>query len=230
MKTFLILAAGRGSRFGGDKLLEPINGSTLPQRCALFALANGAERLCVTVSRSSVLTNGNAIYHPVVEDIRRVVDNQIDVEVSFQAPDCYGPGAAITAWEGKISDDFIVLFGDNLYEGFLPSFDPLITHFSYKTLPTHPRNLQLAAVIDDYIIEKPHAQLSGKFFCGFAHFPIGFFDQLPAMQRSSRDEYEITDMLNLAKMRVPMDLGTMGIKWADITYKSDLQTLEDMTL
>ena len=229
MKTFLILAAGRGSRFGGDKLLEPINGKTLPQRCALFALTNGAERLCVTVNRHSVLTNGSEIYHPVVEDIRRVVGQQIDVEVSFQASDCYGPGAAITAWEGKIDEDFVVLFGDNLYEGLLPVFDPNITHFSYKSLGSDPRNLQLAAVVDDYIIEKPHVFLHGQFFCGFVHFPAKFFDGLPALQRSSRDEYEITDMVNLAESVVPVDLDLMRITWADITYKSDIEKLEQMT-
>ena len=229
MKTFLILAAGRGSRFGGDKLLEPINGLTLPQRCALFALANGAERLCVTVSRDSVLTNGSAIYHPVVEDIRRAVDHKVDVEVSFQAVGSYGPGAAITAWEGKIKDDFTVLFGDNLYEGQLPEFNPTKTYFSYKTLGVDPRNFQLAAVVNKYIVEKPHVFIKGDFFCGFAHFPKTFFEGLPALQRSSRDEYEITDMINLAKDVETVDLDELGLKWADITYKSDIEVLEAMT-
>lgn len=230
MRTFLILAAGRGSRFGGDKLLEPINGSTLPQRSALFALANGAERLCVTVSRETVLTNGVEIYHPVIEDIRKVVGNQIDVEVSFQASDCYGPGAAITAWEGKINDDFTVLFGDNLYEGFLPELSANKTYFSYKRLVSDPRNLQLAAVVDNFIIEKPHVFLSGQFFCGFVHFPKRFFESLPALQRSSRDEYEITDMINMATSVEALDLNELGIKWSDITYKADIAILEQMTL
>lgn len=225
MRTFLILAAGNSTRFGSDKLREPINGLTLPQRCAMFAIANRAERICVTLNRKAVLTDGSQVYHPIHEDLKKVFP---DVEVAFQDESCYGPGAAITTWEGRIDDDFTVLFGDNLYSGKLPILSSKCTHFSYKTLDTDPRNLQLAAVVGNYIVEKPHAFLSGRFFCGFAHFPTNFWANLPQMQRSGRGEYEITDMLNLSQDTYSWDLDECGIKWGDVTYKTDVEKLEKL--
>jgi len=228
MNTFVILAAGNSTRFGGNKLLEPIAGLTLPQRCAQFAERNGAKRICVTINKNAVKTDGLSIYHPIVEDIKGVLQDPSIVEVAFQSPDCYGPGAAITAWEGKLNESFIVLFGDNLYEGKLPDLDPAKTYFSYQTLESNPRNLQLAAVVDGFVVEKPHAFLTGNFFCGFIHFPTGFFVRLPALQKSSRGEYEITDMINMLSPASTLSLDELGIKWADITYKSDIERLEGL--
>jgi len=228
MNTFVILAAGNSTRFGSNKLLEPIAGLTLPQRCALFAERNNAQRICVTVNRNAVKTDGFEVYHPVVEDIKKVLLNPEIVEVGFQSPNSYGPGAAITTWEGKLIESFVVLFGDNLYEGELPPLDSTKTYFSYRTLESNPRNLQLAAVVDGYVVEKPHAFLAGDFFCGFVHFPADFFAQLPALQKSSRGEYEITDMINMLSPAVTLNLNDLGIKWADITYKADIAQLEDL--
>ncbi len=227
MSTFLILAAGNSTRFGSDKLREPINGHTLPMWAADFARQNGCTRLCVTVGRKGVLTNGEEIYHPVVEDIAKGFGSR--PEIAFQSEDSYGPGAAITAWEGKITEPFTVLFGDNFYRGTMPMmFNEEATYFSYKTLDTNPRNLQLAVVQDGYIVEKPHTCMSGDYFCGFARFPVGFFDKLPQLQKSSRGEYEITDMINLLGAPVPKSLDECGIEWADITYKSDIELVEEL--
>ena len=226
MSTFIILAAGSGTRFGSDKLLEPINGRTLPERAAQFAVRNGASRICVTVNRKSVMTDGNHVYSPVFES---VLDVFPDAEMAFQDEECYGPGAAIQAWEGKVEEDFTVLFGDNLYEGKLPPMSSDITHFSVRTLKTSPRNLQLAAVVDGYVVEKPHSILSGDFFCGFAHFPTNFFGRLPELRKSARGEYEIADMINMLGKPLPVNLDDHGIRWGDITYKSDISILEEMT-
>jgi len=223
VRTFLILAAGNSTRFGSDKLREPILGRTLPQRALEFAMRNGAERVCVTLNRKSVVTDGRDVFHPIHDDLRHYFPN---VEIAFQDEDSYGPGAAITAWEGKIQDDFTVLFGDNFYQGTLPDLDPLRCHFSYRVLDTNPRNLQLAACVGDYIIEKPHAFLYGRYFCGFAHFPRDFWATLPQLQKSGRGEYEITDMINMSENTQAWDLDEIGLTWGDITYKKDIQTIE----
>lgn len=226
VRTFLILAAGNSTRFGSDKLREPIKGLTLPERAVDFAVKNGAERICVTLNRKAVMTDGYRVFHPILEDLTSRYWDGIEIEVAFQDENAYGPGAAITAWEGKIEDDFTVLFGDNFYEGTLPELSPEWTHFSYRKLGTNPRNLQLAAVVDNYIVEKPHAFLEGRFFCGFAHFPRDFWSTLPQLQKSGRGEYEITDMINLAGNTIAWDLDEIGIKWGDITYKSDIDAIE----
>jgi dTDP-glucose pyrophosphorylase len=173
------------------------------------------------------MTDGSDVYHPILGDLRsRSRYYNLDLEIAFQDENSYGPGAAITAWEGLIDEDFTVLFGDNLYEGTLPWLDPGATHFSYRTLGSNPRNLQLAAVIDNYIVEKPHAFLEGRFFCGFAHFPRNFWATLPQLQRSGRGEYEITDMINLAEKTISWDIDDIGLTWGDITYKRDIEKIE----
>ena len=225
MRTFLILAAGSSTRFGSDKLREPIKGLTLPEYALKFAVENGAERVCVTLNRKAVMTDGHCVLHPILDDLTSRYWG-VEVEIAFQDESAYGPGAAIAAWEGKIEDDFTVLFGDNYYEGKLPDLAPDWTHFSYKILGVNPRNLQLAAVIDNYIVEKPHAFLEGKFFCGFAHFPRDFWSTLPQLQKSGRGEYEITDMINLAGNTQAWNLDELGVKWGDITYKSDISKIE----
>ena len=225
MSTFIILAAGSSTRFGSDKLLEPINGKTLPERATEFAVRNGATRICVTINRKSVVTDGAHVYSPVFEAIRGIYP---DAEMAFQDEDRYGPGGAIQAWEGKVTEDFIVLFGDNYYEGKLPPMSPDITHFSVRTLKTSPRNLQLAAVVDGYVVEKPHSILSGDFFCGFAHFPTGFFGRLPELRKSARGEYEIADMINMLDEPLPVNLDAQGICWGDITYQSDIEKIEEL--
>lgn len=228
MSTFVILAAGNSTRFGRDKLSEPIRGLTLPQRAAQFAESNGADRICVTVNRNSVSTDGVSIFHKVVEDVRKAVARPEMVEIAFQSQTSYGPGAAITAWEGKIQEDFTVLFGDNLYLGKLPTMEANHTYFSQKSLDSNPRNLQLAAVIDGFVIEKPHSVLKGNFFCGFVHFPRRFFEKLPTIQKSSRGEYEISDMINMFGRPTGLDLDSCGIVWGDITYKADLDDIEEL--
>ena len=222
MTTFLILAAGNSTRFGSDKLREPIKGMTLPQRAVEFALKNGADRICITLNRNSVETDGHRVIHPVLEDI------DADVEVAFQDPKSYGAGAAIQAWEGKITEDFVVLFGDNLYSGILPDFDPDTTYFSSKKLDFSPRNLELAAVIDNLVIEKPHVIVSGNYFCGFVHFPRDFFTNLPGLQKSNRGEYEIADMINYGQSVKSLDLDDLNLVWGDITFKDDISKVESL--
>lgn len=225
MRTFVILAAGNSTRFGRDKLLERVAGETLPQRATRFALDNGAERVCLTVNRSAVLTDGRSIYSRVHRDVSEVFPA---VEVSFQDEDKYGPGAAITAWQGKIDDPFTVLFGDNFYDGTIPDLADDELAFSYQYRSAHPRNLQLAALVDTYVVEKPHAFLHGRFFCGFVHFPRGFFSTLPQLSKSGRGEYEITDMINMTQVegkRRLIDIDRVGY-WSDVTYSHDVERIE----
>jgi hypothetical protein len=72
VKNVILLAAGKSSRFGRNKLEERFGGLTLPQRAAMFAQANGCENLYVTLSRSAVKTDGDRVYHPILEDIRAI--------------------------------------------------------------------------------------------------------------------------------------------------------------
>jgi dTDP-glucose pyrophosphorylase len=232
MKNVILLAAGRSSRFGRNKLEERFNGKTLPRFAAEFAIANGCENLYVTLSRSAVKTDGCKVYHPVLEDIRAA---GIEPIVAFQPEDSYGPGAAISLWAPVIDGPVTVLFGDNYYGGLLWDgvADTLNNQSEYvvyttKTLEANPRNLQLAVVKDGYLVEKPHSELSGEYFCGLVRFPANYLNQVGQLRKSERGEVEITEMVNFAEKRLILSLNWTGITWGDITYESDVPAMRKL--
>jgi dTDP-glucose pyrophosphorylase len=232
MKNALILAAGRSTRFGRNKLEEKFDGKSLPFRAALFALSNGAENIYLTLSRSAVKTDGARIYHPVLDEVSQICDPI----VRFQSEDTYGPGAAITTWAGVIDGPFTVLFGDNYYRGKMSIAERTLlgsdlddsVWFTCLHKSMNPRNLQLATVVGDYVIEKPHGQLEGRYFCGFARFPANYLDTIGDLRKSDRGEVEITDMINMAKRREAYSLSSLGVTWGDLTYEADCARIREL--
>jgi dTDP-glucose pyrophosphorylase len=226
MNTFIILAGGQSTRFDGDKLLERFRGETLPQKAVLFALANGAERICVTLSHKQIYTDGKTIKHRVLEDLRDVYP----VEVTLQDPNRYGAGAALAAWQQHGIEGATVLFGDNLYKGMLPVMvDNTALYYSTITR-TQPdaRNLQLAAVKEGVVIEKPHSIVSGEYFAGFIQMPSSVWKMLPSLRNSARNEYEIVDIINNAPNKRQVRLEDCDMLWEDITYASDIKRINEI--
>lgn len=232
MKNVIILAAGRSTRFGRNKLEEKFDGFSLPYLAALFALNNGAENIYLTLSRSAVKTDGTRIYHPVLDEVSKICDPI----VRFQSEETYGPGAAITTWAGVINGPFTVLFGDNYYHGTIPYDERVLlgsdlkdsVRFTYLHKSLNPRNLQLATVIDNYVIEKPHGRLEGRYFCGFARFPAGYLNTIGDLRKSDRGEVEITDMINMAQCREAVSLSSIGVTWGDLTYEADCARIREL--
>lgn len=224
--NYLILAAGRSKRFGRNKLEERFDGKTLPRLAAEFAVRNGAKQIFLTISKSGVRTDGSRVYHPILDEVEEVCCPR----VRFQDEDTYGPGAAITAWAGILEEPFVVLFGDNYYRGdlgvYMDTFsdhdDPNV-YFTYLNKDTHPRNLQLAAVVDNFVVEKPHSFVNGNFFCGLVRFPTGCLNNLERLRKSDRGEVEITDMINMSPSRTALDLHQIGLSWDDLTYETDVE-------
>jgi len=228
MSTFLILAGGASTRFDGDKLAERFNGMTLPQYCAKFALANGAERICVTLSERQVYTDGIAFFHRILDDLHEVCEP----EIALQPAERYGTGVAVSIWQQRIMEDVVILFGDNFYSGTLPMMASSETLY-YTTVTrsqSQMQNLQLAAVIDDFVIEKPHSQLRGRFFAGFIKMPAQMWNVLPGLRTSSRNEYEVTDIINSAERRVAIDLSETYMIWDSITYASDVERIQNLLM
>jgi dTDP-glucose pyrophosphorylase len=229
LKNVILLCAGKSSRFGRNKLEERFEGKTLPHLAAKFAVLNGCENLYLTLSQSGVKTDGTSIYHPILEEVSEVITPR----VCFQESSSYGPGAAITAWAGVVEGPFVVLFGDNLYQGRLSTdvledlnnpnwMDVMVT---YQTRSAHPRNLQLAAISEGFVIEKPHSLMSGTYFCGFVRFPLGALSNIGSLKKSDRGEVEITDMINMANSRSFGSLEKLGVTWGDLTYENDCEEI-----
>ena len=229
MKNVILLAAGKSSRFGRNKLEERFGGKTLPRMAAEFAIANGCENLYLTISRSGVKTDCTNIYHTVLEEVRAA---GIEPCVAFQPEDSYGPGAAVSIWSQVVHEPVTCLFGDNFYAGSLPkgynefldgNYEGAV--FTTRYFEAAPRNLQLAAVEHGYIIEKPHSILRGDYFCGFARFPAGYLQRLGSLKKSERGEVEITEMVNFAPERTQWDIANLDVLWSDLTYESDVPAM-----
>lgn len=228
MTTFLILAGGASTRFEGDKLAERFNGMTLPQYCAKFALANGADRICVTLSQKQIYTDGMNIYHKLLDDLHKVCQP----EIALQPADRYGTGVAVSIWQQRIMEECVILFADNFYSGTLPPMHGTETLY-YSTVSrsqSSAENLQLAAVVDGVVVEKPHTITRGRYFAGFIKMPALMWNNLPMLKRSSRNEFEITDIINGAPRKEPIDLSETYMVWDAITYASDVERIQQLLM
>lgn len=226
VKKAVILAAGSSKRFGRNKLEVEIEGKTLPQRAVEFCISNGIDEAFVTISKRDFnIRDHDKLTHPIMEQLERY-KFLIDIKYGFQADDEYGPGAAVKVWKGSISEPFVVLFGDNYYKGGLKEFDEEHDcEVSYIDRPRNARNLQLAAIQDGIVIEKPHPFVEGKFFCGYVIFSPRVFDVIDKTVRSDRNEYEITDLINFLPRRFFV---VNDLSWADITFAGDEERVAEL--
>ena len=223
----IILAAGKSTRYGKNKLVDPILGKSTVEYCIEFCIQNGIEDCYVTISKADFFfKNNKKLSHPIIEKLSKY-KAVINIFYEFQNEDEYGPGAAIKVWSGKFNEAFLCLFGDNYYQGNigLEYHDPESTVVTYKDYGTRARNLQLASILENVVIEKPHGIVSGRYFCGYMIFSKEAFDNLDSIKMSNRNEYEITHLINSMDN---LKFEELNICWYDLTYENDKSVIEDL--
>jgi dTDP-glucose pyrophosphorylase len=223
----IILAAGRSTRYGKNKLVDPILGKSTVEYCIEFCIENGIEDCYVTISKADFFFKDSIkLSHPIIEVLNKY-KKEINIFYEFQKDDEYGPGAAIKVWSGKFNEAFLCLFGDNYYQGNigLEYHDPNSTVVTYKDYDTRARNLQLASILENVVIEKPHGIVSGRYFCGYMIFSKEAFDNLDSIKMSNRNEYEITHLINSMDN---LKFEELNICWYDLTYENDKAVIEDL--
>ena len=223
----IILAAGRSTRYGKNKLVDPILGKSTIEYCIEFCIENGIEDCYVTISKADFFFKNNTkLSHPIIEKLNQY-KTKLNIFYEFQQDDEYGPGAAIKVWSGKFNEAFLCLFGDNYYQGNigLEYHDPESTVVTYKDYGTRARNLQLASILENVVIEKPHGIVSGRYFCGYMIFSKEAFNNLDSIKMSNRNEYEITHLINSMDN---LKFEELNICWYDLTYENDKAVIEDL--
>ena len=223
----IILAAGKSTRYGKNKLVDPILGKSTIEYCIEFCIENGIEDCYVTISKADFFFKNNTkLSHPIIEKLNQY-KTKLNIFYEFQQDDEYGPGAAIKVWSGKFNEAFLCLFGDNYYQGNigLEYHDPESTVVTYKDYGTRARNLQLASILENVVIEKPHGIVSGRYFCGYMIFSKEAFDNLDSIKMSNRNEYEITHLINSMDN---LKFEELNICWYDLTYENDKSVIEDL--
>lgn len=224
VKKAIILAAGKSKRYGSNKLNDPILGKTTVQYAVEFCIDNGIKDVYITISKSDFFFKNNSkLSHPIIESLSNY-KNDINIFYEFQREDEYGPGAAIKIWDGVFKEPFLCLFGDNYYHGNIELNKHNIeeTVITYKDYSTRARNLQLATIIEDVVVEKPHGVVSGRYFCGYMIFAKEAFDNLKNIKLSGRNEYEITHLINSMKN---IKFQELDINWYDLTYEEDKNSI-----
>jgi dTDP-glucose pyrophosphorylase len=223
----IILAAGKSTRYGKNKLVDPILGKSTVEYCIEFCIENGITDCYITISKADFFFKDNIkLSHPIIEKLSKYKKN-INIFYEFQKDDEYGPGAAIKVWSGIFNEAFLCLFGDNYYQGNigLEYHDPNSTVVTYKDYGTRARNLQLASILENVVIEKPHGIVSGRYFCGYMIFSKEAFDNLDSIKMSNRNEYEITHLINSMDN---LKFEELNICWYDLTYENDKAVIEDL--
>ena len=110
----MVMAAGMGTRFGGNKQLEPVgpNGEAFPQLSLSHAIDAGFNR-CVMIVREEILDLARSAFeasHP-------------GVEIAYVCQDTFGPSRpkpwgtthAVLATEGLVVSNFALLNADDYY-------------------------------------------------------------------------------------------------------------------
>jgi len=223
----IILAAGKSTRYGKNKLVDPILGKSTVEYCIEFCIENEITDCYVTISKADFFFKDNIkLSHPIIEKLNQY-KSKINIFYEFQKDDEYGPGAAIKVWDGIFNEAFLCLFGDNYYQGNigLEYHDPASTIVTYKDYGTRARNLQLAAIIENVVIEKPHGIVSGRYFCGYMIFSKEAFNNLDSIKMSNRNEYEITHLINSMDN---LKFEELNICWYDLTYENDKAVIEEL--
>jgi UTP-glucose-1-phosphate uridylyltransferase len=68
VKKAIILAAGKSTRYGSNKLIDPIMGKSTVQYCIEFCIENGIEDAYITISKSDFFFKNNSkLSHPIIE-------------------------------------------------------------------------------------------------------------------------------------------------------------------
>lgn len=227
----IILAAGRSQRFGQNKLLVEFGGKTLINWNLEFLKMNDIfdGNIIIVINRKDVETIGYNVVHPIIESVKRdYMQSGANIKFVFQDDEEYGPGAGIRAAAPYITDDYVILFGDNFLWGkFDKDFHGKSAVATYRYLPYSDDNLRLGYIKEEdetfKIIEKPHDHREGTFFCGFTMYKKHTIENANLLKPSVRNEYEISEFFNMAKDTNAMHL---DVNWIDITYKEDIEKAE----
>ncbi|MBI2656711.1 NTP transferase domain-containing protein [Candidatus Woesearchaeota archaeon] len=135
-----------------------------------------------------------------------------------------GTGNALLAAEKHIKNEFISLYGDDIYSK--ADFKSVLRN-KYSILTKKVENPEIFGVVMEKnniltgIVEKPQRHISNLVNTGLYKLDKKIFAIIRKLKKSKRDEYELTDaMQNLAKEENIYCVNSRG--WIPIGYPSDL--------
>ncbi|PIT90603.1 MAG: hypothetical protein COU22_01230 [Candidatus Komeilibacteria bacterium CG10_big_fil_rev_8_21_14_0_10_41_13] len=232
LNKVVVSAAGRGTRMlhlskQKPKHLIEINGRPFLYYLLKNLKEAGFEEVIMVIGyKKEVMENFLADYK---DKFKMTIVNQFDL-----LGDKYGTACPIEAVKNIIGRDesFISICGDNLYS--VPDLKKFFIddEFSYIAGLKHPEPNKYGVLIrngEDYldkIIEKPTTYVGDLINTGLYKFTPSVFKQLPLISKSSRGEYELTDVINLLAQEKKVKIREIEDYWLDFGKPEDVQTLE----
>lgn len=228
----VVLAAGKGTRLrpltaDKPKAMVEVNGKPLLTHCFDKLLELGAEELIVVVGyeRESIIDHFDDSYR----------DTPITYTVQEEQK---GLAHALLTTEEHVSDDFMLMLGDNIFQANLQ--DVLRRHredradaaFLVEAVPWEEASRYGVCDTNDYgeiveVIEKPEDPPTNLVMTGFYTFTPAIFHACQLIQPSDRGEYEISDAIDLL-IQSGRTIDAIGLDgWRiDIGYPEDREEAE----
>jgi len=226
----VVLAAGHGSRLlpftsFRPKHLLPVAGKPILHR--------SIEYMRDMLDINDIIIVVGYQRNAIIDYFKNGQDLGINISYVIQHTNqAHGLAAAVNLIEDKISSDFVVLLGDNLFSANLKKvIDLHISSNSAATLHIEKHeNPQRFGVVEidenDNVIsleEKPKNPKSNYVISGFYVFSPIIFQMISGLQPSARGEYELTDAIQrLIDNNYRVKVSKINGWRLDIGYPEDL--------
>jgi len=197
----VVLAAGHGSRLlpftsFRPKHLLPVAGKPILHRSMEYL------RDVLDINEVVIVVGHQRKY--IMDYFRNGQDFGMDISYVIQhTSQNHGLAAAVSLTQDRISSDFVLLLGDNLFSADLSKCIDL--HLSSNASATihieeneNPQRYGVVEVDGDRVIsleEKPQNPKSNLVITGFYVFSPVIFKMIAGLEPSARGEYEITDAI-----------------------------------
>ncbi len=162
------------------------------------------------------------------EEFKITVINQFD-----KLGDKYGTACPIECVKDLINENFISVFGDNLYSVADMKRIMIDDNFNYIAGIEVP-NPELYGVLirngQDYldnIKEKPDQYVGNLINTGLFKLTPEVFTKLPLLEKSPRGEYEFTDIITMLAQEKKVKIKKIQDFWLDLGKPSDIPKIEN---
>lgn len=230
ISTLVIAAAGRGTRMqhlakNRPKHLIPVCGKPFLHYVLDFAQESGFEHIVIVVGHMK---------EQMIEFLEKQPQNITIVDQNEQVGDKYGSAAVIEAVEEAVGNNpFVFINGDNLYTEDVFKVVKKDDGKSRVVGMHHPNPSQYG-VIDansdmslKEIAEKPDEPKCDVINLGVYSFQPEVFEVVKLVQPSARNEYEITDAVNILATRATVQVERVSAgDWLDFGKPEDLVAVE----
>jgi bifunctional UDP-N-acetylglucosamine pyrophosphorylase/glucosamine-1-phosphate N-acetyltransferase len=223
----IVLAAGEGSRMRPltakkPKVMLPVAGRPLLEHIILRAREAGLDSFVIVVGYEADSVRSH------FGDGRRL---GVKIDYAVQEPRL-GTGHALMAAESQAEDRFMVLNGDVLPDaGSLQEMaggGPAVSAIRVDDPKRYGVYVQQKGIFQS-VVEKSDNPPSNLANAGIYLFKRSIFDDLRALPKSVRGEYELTDGLNRAAAREPIQIIELK-SWLEIGRPWDILAANEVLL